>query len=275
MGAQNYNRLKNWFTGQKKVLVALSGGVDSSLLAKVAFDALNLQTKAITGISSTLSADERNDSAQICKWIGINHIEIQTDEMDNHSFVQNDSLRCYHCKKELFEKCLQWASSRNFSCIVEGTHQDDLKGHRPGYQAGVELGIRSPFVELKFGKKEIRELAHYLRLPNWNKPALACLSSRFPSGIAITEKELSHIEQCEKYLREFGLKQFRVRYHGDLLRLEVSQEDTECIFKNEHRNQILNQLQSLGFKYITLDLKPFRSEKWIKELELTQASEQI
>lgn len=260
---EKYKRLRRFIKekGQKGVVIAFSGGVDSSTLAYVCYDILRDKAVAVTAISPTYPAVEVKDAKRIAKKIGIKHIFIETDELSNYKFVKNPENRCYYCKSELLDALQKVASNLSFESIFEGTNISDLNGHRPGFKAVLEReNVYSPWVESNFTKDDIRELAKTLGLPFYDKPAIACLASRIPFGELITPDKLRRIEKAEEVIRELcGVRQLRVRDHAGLARIEINRDDFHRIFSVEAIETITKKLRELGFKYVTLDLEGYRT----------------
>lgn len=220
-----YARLKEILGQYESLLVAYSGGVDSSLLLKAAHDALKDKVLAVIATSPTYPREEEKDAVAFADIIGVKHRIIHTKEFEDENFISNPPERCYYCKKELFSELTSIARKEGFKFIADGSNVSDLSDFRPGTNASREFGIKSPLKEAGFTKDDIRELSNELKLPYWNKPALACLASRIPYGTRITPEILKKIDEGEKFLKGLGLKQVRVRHHGNLARIEVEQED--------------------------------------------------
>lgn len=273
--SQKYAELVAWFQPYQRVAVALSGGIDSALLAKAAYDALGSKSQALIGISPSLANIEKKMAHEVSSWIGIDLKEIHTYEMDQIDYRKNDANRCYFCKSELFKQCLIWIKNNHYEILVEGTHVGDLGSDRPGMKAAHEKGVYSPYLELKINKDDIRAMAYWLQMPNWNKPQKACLSSRFPKGISIDEISLKKIELCEEILINYGFKEFRVRFHHDLVRLEISQDEWKAMNHPEKIFKMNIALKNMGFSYITLDLQPFRDEPILKKLSKNKIEEGV
>ena len=241
------------------VLVAFSAGVDSTFLAKVAYDVLGAGALAVTGRSVTLAASELEESGVLAAQIGIRHIIIDTDEIADESFGNNPPNRCYFCKNELYSVLSRVASQEEMAAIVDGSNADDVGDHRPGMQAARELGVRSPLMEVGMTKEDIRTLSQSFGLPTWDKPAQACLSSRFPYGDRITPEKIAQVEKAESGLRELGFRQLRVRHHGDVARIEVPKADIARLVDEETSRQVIARMKEAGFTYVTIDLEGFRS----------------
>lgn len=241
------------------VLVAFSGGVDSTLLLKVAVDTLGARAVAFTEDSPLHQAWEMEEAKSLATLIKVRHIIVPADELALADFAANPPNRCYLCKSVLYRDCQILATELGLKQIVDGSTVDDLGDYRPGRQALVELGIRSPLCEAGLRKEEIRAASRALGLPTWNKQALACLASRFPYGVEITRERLRQVEACETYLRNLGFTTFRVRYHHEVARIEVAADDLARIIAPEVRIPLSEFFQQAGFTYVSVDLQGFRS----------------
>ncbi|MCY4383418.1 MAG: ATP-dependent sacrificial sulfur transferase LarE [Nitrospinae bacterium] len=255
------------------VLVAFSAGVDSTFLAKVAHDVLGAGALAVTGRSVTLAASELEESGVLAAQIGIRHIIIDTDEIADESFGNNPPNRCYFCKNELYSVLSRVASQEEMTAIVDGSNADDVGDHRPGMQAARELGVRSPLMEVGMTKEDIRTLSQSFGLPTWDKPAQACLSSRFPYGDRITPEKIAQVEKAESGLRELGFRQLRVRHHGDVARIEVPKADIARLVDEETSRQVIARMKEAGFTYVTIDLEGFRSGSMNEVLKTGRGSD--
>lgn len=241
------------------ILVAFSGGVDSTFLLKDAADVLGKKkVLAVTARSETYPEREYNEACSLAQNIGVRHITVETSELENPGFTGNPPDRCYYCKKELFTQLSRIAEQENIAVIADGANADDADDFRPGAKAARELGVRSPLNEAGLTKEEIRILSRQLGLPTWDKPPFACLSSRFPYGDPITAEGLTMIEQAETYISELGFRQVRVRHHGLLARIEVEPEDIEKICSSEMRTRITDEFRRIGYQYVTVDMQGYR-----------------
>lgn len=251
-------RLTRYFAELGSALVTFSGGVDSTVLAKVAHEALGNRAVALTAVSPSLADGELDEARTLAAQIGIRHLVVESHEVSNPTYAANPANRCYFCKTELFTLAVAQARELGLAAVVEGTHPDDLMAPRPGLTAAREHGVRSPFLELGMGKAAIRALAKELGLPNWDKPALACLASRFPTGTAITIERLSQVDRCEQGIRALGFPQIRARYHGSVARLEVPPSDLVRFADPTVVRQAVVVVRSAGFTAVLLDLAGYR-----------------
>jgi len=254
---QKLTRLKQSLQEMKRVAVGYSGGIDSTLLAKVASDTLGKGAVALTAVSASLPTYEQQEAEAIARQIGIQHVLIETDETDDPNYLANTSNRCYFCKNNAFDMFTSYAEQHGFDYVLDGTNADDVEDHRPGRKAARELGVRSPLQETGITKNEIRTLARRFGLPNWDKPAAACLSSRIPYGTEITVEKLGQVGRAELVLKQMGFRQLRVRHHDNLARIEVDQADFQTILNR--KDQIVERFKALGYTYVSLDLTGFRS----------------
>ncbi len=253
----------SWFHDKnQKTIVALSGGVDSAVVALAAKKALDKYAIAITADYNTLSVDELNSAKKVAKEINIEHKIITYNELDNAEFVKNDSLRCYHCRSGLASYLLREAENENVELIVDGTNIDDLKDYRPGIKALRENGIKSPLVELGIGKNNVRSIAKSNNLSIFDKPSNSCLASRIPHGLPVTFEKLKRIEAAESLVRSiFNVKQVRVRDYQGLAMIEVGKEEIKEMFDTIKLSTIDSKLKNLGFKHIALDLSGYKSRE--------------
>lgn len=241
------------------VLVAFSAGVDSTFLLKVAHMVLGEQAIAFTASSPTAPPGELDAAKEFARALGCRHIVLDSHEMANPSFAQNPTNRCFFCKDELYRICRAQADQLGIGIIVDGTNLDDLKDHRPGLKAAREWRVRHPLVEAEMTKEEIRRYSRELNLPTWDKPSSPCLSSRFPYGTEITLERLQKVAACELFMKELRFREFRVRYHGDLARIEVAQNEFERLLEKATREAIVQRFKEVGFNYVSLDLRGYRT----------------
>lgn len=250
----DYDALLEWFGDRGSALVAFSGGVDSTLLARVAHEALGDRALALTAVSASLAPRELDEARDLAAHIGIKHRLETSSETSLPQYLVNDSNRCYHCKTELYTICKRVAEEAELAVIVNGLNTDDLSDHRPGNAAADEAGVRSPFVELGFDKAAIREHSRRLGLPTADKPELACLASRFPTGTPISIIGLGQVAAAEAVVASLGFSQYRVRFHGDLARIEVPAAELARLADEKLRGRLLEGVRAAGFRFVTVDL---------------------
>ncbi|MUG94017.1 ATP-dependent sacrificial sulfur transferase LarE [Scytonema sp. UIC 10036] len=259
--AEKLETLKSIFLEMEKALIAYSGGVDSTLVAKIACDVLGERALAVTAVSPSLLPEELEDAKIQAATIGISHKIVQTHEMENPNYTSNPVNRCYFCKSELHDTLKPLATAMGYPYVVDGVNTDDLRDYRPGIQAAKERGARSPLAEVGITKAEVRQLSQELGLPWWDKPAQPCLSSRFPYGEEITVAKLQRVGRAEIYLRKLGYNSLRVRSEGDTARIELPPEEIKEFVVKTDLQSLVSTFQGFGFVYVTLDLEGFRSGK--------------
>ncbi|GKU24894.1 ATP-dependent sacrificial sulfur transferase LarE [Clostridium folliculivorans] len=256
---EKFQLLKDIIKEKGSAAVAFSGGVDSTFLVKVANEVLGERLIAVTATSSTYPERELKEAIKYSKDMGVKHIIISSEELDIEGFASNPKNRCYFCKKELFTKIKDVALENGVQYVFDGSNLDDNGDYRPGMQAARELEVVSPLKEAGLTKNDIRELSKELGLPTWDKPSFACLSSRFPYGHKITLPKLKMVDQAEQFLLDMGIKQVRVRHHGEIARIEVAPEEREQFFNIELMDRIGNKFKEIGFTYVTLDMLGYRT----------------
>lgn len=256
---QKFQSLKEMIKDMGSIAVAFSGGVDSTFLVKVAHDILRDKCIAVTARSSTYPLREFNEASEFAHREGITHIIVDSEELDIEGFAQNPTNRCYFCKHELFSKIWDVACERNIKNVADGSNIDDLGDFRPGMDAARDMKVVSPLKESGLTKDEIRKLSKDLNLPTWDKPAFACLSSRFPYGNTITREKLHMIEKAEDFLRDMGFRQIRVRHHENIARIEVGADELSLMFETEKMRTIALYVKGLGFAYVALDMQGYRT----------------
>ncbi|ERN41517.1 ATP-utilizing enzyme of the PP-loop superfamily [Rubidibacter lacunae KORDI 51-2] len=260
-------RLQALFAEMDRALIAYSGGIDSTLVTKVAYDILGDRALAITAVSPSLLPEDLDDAQMQAEAIGIRHEFVETHELENPDYAANSVDRCYFCKSELHDTLKPLARDRGYPYVVDGVNADDLRDYRPGIRAARERGARSPLAELGIAKADVREISRALRLPWWDKPSQPCLSSRFPYGEAITVSKLQRVGRAEMYLRKRGWRHLRVRSAGDTARIELPPERIKEFVAAIDLPQLVADFQELGFLFVTLDLEGFQSGKLNRVLQ--------
>ena len=254
-----YDRLVELLRELDSVVVAFSGGVDSTLLARAARDALGERAVLVTADSETYPASELDEARRLGALLDMRHLVVRTEELQNPEYARNPVNRCFFCKEELFARLAPIAEREGCRALVYGANMDDLGDHRPGMQAARERGVRAPLIEAELWKEEIRTLSRELGLPTWDKPSFACLSSRFQYGDRITAGKLRQVDAAEAFVRSLGFRQFRVRHHDRLARIEVSHDEIARLWEDGRREAIVKRLRELGYVYVAVDLAGFQS----------------
>lgn len=254
-----FDRLTSLLRRHDSLLVAFSAGVDSTFLLKAAHLALGERTVALTAASPSMPPGELDVARDFAAGLGCRHIVLESNELDNPSYSQNPVNRCFFCKDELYRICRTEADKLGIEYIADGTNIDDLKDYRPGLKAADAWGVQHPLVEAEMTKEDIRRYSRVLNLPTWDKPSSPCLSSRFPYGTAIDLERLKKVAACEAFMKELRFREFRVRFHGDLARIEVGPNEMDRLFESEIRDAIVKRFKEVGFRYVSVDLQGFRS----------------
>jgi uncharacterized protein len=259
--------LKNYIASLESAIVAFSGGVDSTLLLKIASEVLKDRVLAVTAKSPIFPQSEFKNSKFLAKQLGIKHIIFETYELNNSFFTANDKERCYHCKNELFKLISNLAKELKIKYILDGSNYEDIGDYRPGMRAAERWEVLSPLKEVRLTKKEIRIISKELNLPTWDKPAAACLASRIPYGTKITKDLLLKIDDAESVLKNLGFNQVRVRHHGNIARIEIPSKDMKKILGSEIKSMVVKSLKKLGYIYITLDIEGYATGSMNKTLK--------
>ena len=254
-----YARLVGLLRDMQSVVVAFSGGVDSTLLARAAGDALGDRALLVTADSETYPEAELAEARRLAELMRLRHVVVRTDELANPEYARNGANRCFFCKEELFGRLAPIAEREGIGTLVYGANMDDLGDHRPGMKSAAERGVRAPLIEAELTKREIRELSRQLGLPTWDKPSFACLSSRFQYGDRITADKLRQVDAAESFVRSLGFRQFRVRHHDRLARLEIPLDEIPRLWEDGRHEAIVTRFRELGYLYVAVDLGGFQS----------------
>ena len=263
---EKYNILRADLKSMGSVIVAFSGGVDSTFLLKVASDELGDKVIAVTAKSLSFPEREIKQAVEIAKYLKVKHLIIESNEMQNPDYLRNDTQRCYFCKMELFGDIKKIAKENNYNFVLDGQNYDDISDFRPGMKAAFESGTKSPLKKALLTKNEIRKLSERLGLPGWERPSFACLASRIPYGTSINKELLEKIDFLENMLMEIGFSQVRVRHHDKTARIEVGEEEMNMFCNKEIRMQVINEFKNKGYLYITLDLEGYKTGSMNKVL---------
>lgn len=263
---QKHERLKSLLQEMGSCLIALSGGVDSVFLMRVAHEVLGQKAVGVTCDSPSMPREELELAIQLSKKIGFRHRIVETHEIEQEDYAANPSNRCYFCRQVMFHTLKKIATEENCPVICDGYNYSDQGDYRPGRQAAKENDVRSPLYEAELTKAEVRVLSHEYGLPNWDRPAAACLSSRIPYGSRVTVDKLRQIEESETYLRSLGLRQVRVRHHGQVARIETDPKEFSLLLTGENPEKITSRLKEIGFLFVTLDLLGYRTGSLNEEL---------
>jgi uncharacterized protein len=258
MATQKEQKLFEVLRGLERVIVAYSGGTDSAYLAWAANQVLGVNSLAITADSASIPASHKRDAEDFVRQFGIAHEYIETREFENPDYIKNDANRCFHCKDELFNRLAEVGKARGIAHIVYGVNQDDLGDYRPGQNAALQHRVKAPLVEAGLTKAEIRELSRAAGLPTWDRPAAACLSSRIPYGTPVTIQNIKTVEVGEEEMKALGFRQFRTRFHGELVRIEVARDEMEKALNLEMAGKLTEIFKKLGYQFVTLDLQGYR-----------------
>ena len=259
--SEKLHEIRKFFKNLNSVCIAYSGGVDSTLVASLAFEQLGDKAVAITGVSPALAKTLLNEAKSQAKWIGIQHLEIETSELDQLSYSENPKNRCFACKTELYKHTQYSSKKLKYKIVCDGVNLDDLGDYRPGIQAAKEAGVVSPLAKFKFSKKDIRDISRALGFPWWDKPAQPCLASRFPYGQAITNERLKMVEKAEEYIKKGGVSEVRVRCQGSTARIEIPKDELKIFCKKYDFHKLVNYFTKLGFNSTCLDLEGLISGK--------------
>ena len=275
MTASKLDNLQDILKSMQSVLVAFSGGTDSSFLLKVAKTVLSENVLAVTASSEIYSKAETESAKKIAAEIGAEHIVVRTNELNNKEFVKNGPDRCFHCKLSLYSEFIKIAGEHNLNQVIDGINLDDKQDYRPGMSAAVKLKIRSPLLEAGLTKEEIRYWSKEMKLSTWDKAPNPCLSTRFAYGTVLIKENLSKVEQAELQLGRFHFKQFRLRVHDNIARLELLPEDMELAFKEATRHEIINIVKSFGYTYVTIDLEGYRTGSMNEKFRVRRMSSEL